>query len=56
MQIKINQLMVYIHGLTVILIFLAFVSIEFRSIFGKHTSFHDFMKTDHTLLFGTLRC
>nr|WP_245323077.1 cytochrome b/b6 domain-containing protein [Francisella sp. LA112445] len=39
--------MVYIHWLTVILIFLAFISIEFRSIFGKHTLFHDFMKSSH---------
>ncbi|WP_150467239.1 cytochrome b [Francisella sp. SYW-9] len=47
MQAKINRLMVYIHWLTVILIFLAFISIEFRSTFGKHTLFHDFMKGSH---------
>ncbi|QIW09217.1 cytochrome b/b6 domain-containing protein [Francisella sp. LA112445] len=47
MQTKFNRLMVYIHWLTVILIFLAFISIEFRSIFGKHTLFHDFMKSSH---------
>ncbi|MED7787937.1 cytochrome b/b6 domain-containing protein [Francisella sp. 19X1-34] len=47
MQVKINRLMVYIHWLTVFLILLAFISIEFRSIFGKHTLFHDFMKGSH---------
>lgn len=47
MQTKLNRLMVYIHWLTVILIFLAFISIEFRSTFGKHTLFHDAMKTSH---------
>ncbi|MED7819986.1 MULTISPECIES: cytochrome b [unclassified Francisella] len=47
MQAKINRLMIYIHWFTVILIFLAFISIEFRSVFGKHTLFHDFMKTSH---------
>ncbi|WP_234393255.1 cytochrome b [Francisella noatunensis] len=39
--------MVYLHWTTVILIFLAFLSIEFRSIFGKHSVFHDVMKTSH---------
>ncbi len=47
MQAKINRLMVYIHWLTVILIFLAFISIEFRSTFGKHTLFHLAMKSSH---------
>ncbi|XSZ47201.1 cytochrome b [Francisella noatunensis] len=39
--------MVYLHWMMVILIFLAFLSIEFRSIFGKHSVFHDVMKTSH---------
>lgn len=47
MQTNINRLMIYIHWATVILIVLAFVSIEFRSSFGKHTLFHDIMKTSH---------
>ncbi|WP_234384203.1 cytochrome b [Francisella noatunensis] len=47
MQTKINKFMVYLHWTTVILIFLAFLSIEFRSIFGKHSVFHDVMKTSH---------
>lgn len=47
MQTKINKFMVYLHWTTVILIFLAFISIEFRSIFGKHSLFHDVMKTSH---------
>ncbi|APC90799.1 MULTISPECIES: cytochrome b [Francisella] len=47
MQTKINKLMVFIHWATVILIILAFTSIEFRSIFGKNTLFHDVMKTSH---------
>lgn len=47
MQTNINRLMIYIHWATVILIVLAFVSIEFRSSFGKHTLFHDLMKNSH---------
>lgn len=47
MQTKINKFMVYLHWTTVILIFLAFLSIEFRSVFGKHSVFHDVMKTSH---------
>ncbi|MFV9925196.1 MAG: cytochrome B [Francisella endosymbiont of Hyalomma scupense] len=45
MQTKINKLMVFIHWTMVILITLAFISIEFRSAFGKETLFHDVMKT-----------
>ena len=45
MQTKINKLIVFIHWTMVILITLAFISIEFRSAFGKETLFHDVMKT-----------
>lgn len=47
MQQRINKLMVYIHWVTVILIVLAFITIEFRSTFGKHSLYHDVMKTSH---------
>lgn len=47
MQNKVNKLTVYIHWATLILIILAFISIEFRSTFGKHTLYHDVMKTSH---------
>ncbi|AEB27931.1 cytochrome b [Francisella hispaniensis] len=47
MQTKINKLMISIHWATVILIILAFITIEFRSAFGKETLFHDVMKTSH---------
>ncbi len=47
MQTKINKFMVYLHWTTVILILLAFLSIEFRSMFGKYSLFHDVMKTSH---------
>lgn len=45
MQTKINKLMVFIHWTIVIFITLAFISIEFRSAFGKETLFHYVMKT-----------
>ncbi len=47
MRNKATQLIVYIHWLTVILITLSFLTIEFRNVLGKHTVFHDFMKNAH---------
>lgn len=55
MQTKINKLMVSTHWATVILIILAFISIEFRSTLGKETLFHDVMKTSHLYrIFSTI--
>lgn len=42
-----KRLMILIHWLTAILIVCAFVSIEFKSSFGKHNLFHDIMKSSH---------
>ncbi|WP_234393459.1 cytochrome b [Francisella adeliensis] len=42
-----KRLMILIHWLTAILIVCAFISIEFRSSFGKHNLFHDVMKSSH---------
>jgi len=42
-----KKTMIIIHWLTVILIAMAFLSIEYRSAFGKHSLFHDVMKTSH---------
>ncbi len=36
-----------VHLLTVILIAMNFLSIEYRSAFGKHTLFHDIIKSSH---------
>jgi cytochrome b561 len=47
MNNKATKVLVWIHWLTLILIIMAFSSMEFRSIFGKHTLFHDVMKTSH---------
>ena len=42
-----KKIMIIIHWLTVILIAMAFLTIEYRSTFGKHTVFHDIMKSSH---------
>ena len=42
-----KKTMIIIHWLTVILIAMAFLSIEYRSAFGKYSLFHDVMKTSH---------
>lgn len=47
MNSKATKVLVWIHWLTLILIIMAFASMEFRSIFGKDTLFHDIMKTSH---------
>ncbi|MGQ4003083.1 cytochrome b/b6 domain-containing protein [Francisellaceae bacterium CB299] len=42
-----KKTMILVHWLTVILIAMAFLSIEYRSAFGKHSLFHDIMKSSH---------
>ena len=42
-----KKTMIIVHWLTVVLIAMAFLSIEYRSAFGKHTLFHDIMKNSH---------
>ena len=47
MKDSMKKTMITIHWLTVVLITIAFLSIEYRSAFGKHTLFHDVMKSSH---------
>ena len=42
-----KKIIIIIHWLTVILIVIAFLNIEYRSTFGKHTVFYDIMKSSH---------
>ena len=44
---KATKILVWIHWLTLVLIIMAFSSMEFRGMFGKHTLFHDVMKLSH---------
>ncbi|MBK2026586.1 cytochrome b [Allofrancisella guangzhouensis] len=43
----VKKLIIALHWLTVVLLILVFVSIEFRSAFGKNTVFYGFMKSSH---------
>ena len=47
MKNSMKKIMIIIHWLTVALITMAFLSIEYRSAFGKYTLFHDIMKSSH---------
>ena len=45
-----KKIMIILHWITVLFIFIAFLSIECRSIFGKDTLFHDVMKISHVYI------
>ncbi|QIV95231.1 cytochrome b [Allofrancisella frigidaquae] len=43
----VKKIIMALHWFTVVLLILVFISIEFRSTFGKNTVFYNFMKSSH---------